>query len=142
MLLTARDPAKARTAARRLGNLGTVEALALDVADPSSTREASAEVANRYGYLDVLVNNAGINHDTSETVENADINGTVLEAITTDLLGACCAKPAAASSKINPWNMRFMQPPRRSFFCVILDSRLSRTFRPPFPYFRIRFLQN
>jgi len=31
----------------------------------------------------MLINNAGINYDTWETVENADIGGTVLETITT-----------------------------------------------------------
>jgi NAD(P)-dependent dehydrogenase (short-subunit alcohol dehydrogenase family) len=67
--------------------VGTVELLALDVADASSIRKAAAEVASRYGYLDVLVNNAGINYDTWEKVKNADINGTVMETITTNLLG-------------------------------------------------------
>jgi NAD(P)-dependent dehydrogenase (short-subunit alcohol dehydrogenase family) len=87
VLLTARDAAKARGAAKKLGNFGTVEPLALDVADTASIPKAAAEVVSRYGYLDVLVNNAGINYDTWETVEHADINGTVMETITTNLLG-------------------------------------------------------
>jgi len=87
VLLTARDLSKAETAARKLGNIGAVEPLLLDVADAHSTKKAAAEVASRYGYLDVLVNNAGINYDTWETVENADINGIVMETITTNLLG-------------------------------------------------------
>ena len=45
-------------------------------------------MASRYGHLDVLVNNAGINYETSETAENADIDGTVVETISTNLLGA------------------------------------------------------
>lgn len=87
VLLTARDAGKAETAARKLANIGAVEPLVLDVADASSIKKAAAEVARRYGCLDVLVNNAGINYDTWETVENADINGTVMETITTNLLG-------------------------------------------------------
>ena len=87
VLLTARDAAKAETAARKLSGTGTVEPLALDVADARSIEKAAAEVASRYGYLDVLVNNAGINYDTWETVENADIDGTVMETIATNLLG-------------------------------------------------------
>jgi len=87
VVLSARDAAKARTAARKLGTVGTVEPLLLDVANADSITKAAAEVANRYGYLDVLVNNAGINYDTWETVERADINVTVMETITTNLLG-------------------------------------------------------
>jgi len=87
VLLTARDVVKAKTAAGKLGNVGAVEPLALDVADVASIEKAAAEVASRYGYLDVLVNNAGINYDTWETVENADINSTVAATITTNLLG-------------------------------------------------------
>ncbi len=87
VLLTARDAAKARKAAKMLSNSGTVEALVLDVADPSSIEIAAGEVANRYGRLDVLINNAGINYDTWETAENAEIDGTVAETIKTNLLG-------------------------------------------------------
>ncbi len=87
VLLTARDAAKARMAARKLGKVGTVKSLLLDVADARSIEKAVAEVSNRYGHLDILINNAGINYDTWETVENADINGTVMETITTNLLG-------------------------------------------------------
>jgi NAD(P)-dependent dehydrogenase (short-subunit alcohol dehydrogenase family) len=36
----------------------------------------------------VLVNNAGINYDTWETAENAEIDGTVVETIRTNLLGS------------------------------------------------------
>jgi NAD(P)-dependent dehydrogenase (short-subunit alcohol dehydrogenase family) len=56
--------------------------VALDVADLASIEKAAAEVASRYGYLDVLVNNAGINYDTWETVKNEDINGTVMPTVT------------------------------------------------------------
>ena len=39
VLLTARDSTKARTAARKLGNVGTVEPLGLDVADAPSIQK-------------------------------------------------------------------------------------------------------
>lgn len=87
VLLTARDAVKAQTASRKLANAGTVEALVLDVADPPSIKRAAAEVAHRYGRLDVLINNAGINYDTWETVENADTDSTVVQTIRTNLLG-------------------------------------------------------
>src|SRR5947209_2157332 len=87
VLLTARDSAKAQAAARKLGEGGTVEPVALNVADPRSIEQAAAAVKRRYDHLDVLINNAGINYDTWETVENADIDGTVMETISTNLLG-------------------------------------------------------
>ena len=87
VLLTARDSAKATAAAKKLANVGTVEPQVLDVADARSIERAATEVASRYDCLDVLVNNAGINYDTWETAENADIDGTVMETITTNLLG-------------------------------------------------------
>ena len=88
VLLTARDEAKAQAAAKKLAKAGTVEPLALDVADRTSIKNAAAELATRYDHLDVLVNNAGINYDTWENVENADIDGTVMATIATNLLGA------------------------------------------------------
>lgn len=39
---------------------GQVDILQLDVTDKSSIKEAIQEVASKYGYVDVLVNNAGI----------------------------------------------------------------------------------
>jgi NAD(P)-dependent dehydrogenase (short-subunit alcohol dehydrogenase family) len=67
--------------------MGQVEPLVLDVADHDSIARAADEVSRRYGYLDVLINNAGINYDTWQTAENADIDGTVAETIRTNLLG-------------------------------------------------------
>jgi NAD(P)-dependent dehydrogenase (short-subunit alcohol dehydrogenase family) len=87
VLLTARDAKKARAAVDTLRTVGRLESLALDVADANSIVKASAEVASQYERLDVLINNAGINYDTWETVENADIDGTVMETITTNLIG-------------------------------------------------------
>jgi NAD(P)-dependent dehydrogenase (short-subunit alcohol dehydrogenase family) len=87
VLLTARDASKAKAAADVLRSAGRVESLVMDVDDANSIANAAAEVANQYERLDVLINNAGINYDTWETVENADIDGTVMETITTNLLG-------------------------------------------------------
>jgi NAD(P)-dependent dehydrogenase (short-subunit alcohol dehydrogenase family) len=87
VLLTGRDAGKANSAAKKLGKVGRVEPLVLDVASASSIQKAAAQVASRYSYLDVLVNNAGINYDTWETAGKADIDGTVMETITTNLLG-------------------------------------------------------
>jgi NAD(P)-dependent dehydrogenase (short-subunit alcohol dehydrogenase family) len=87
VLLTARDAAKAQVAAEALRSVGRVQPLVLDVADADSIAKAAADVASRYSCLAVLINNAGIQYDTWEKVEDADIEGTVMEAIKTNLLG-------------------------------------------------------
>jgi len=87
VLLTARDAEKSRAAAAKLKSVGRVEPVVLDVASAGSIEKATAEVSSRYDCLDVLINNAGINYDTWETVENAEIDGTVIETIRTNLLG-------------------------------------------------------
>src|SRR5256885_1209812 len=87
ILLTAGDAEKAQSAANRLVSVGQIEPLVLNVADQGSIKKAANEVTTRYGYLDVLVNNAGINYDTWETAENADIDDTVMQTMTTNLLG-------------------------------------------------------
>jgi NAD(P)-dependent dehydrogenase (short-subunit alcohol dehydrogenase family) len=61
VVLSARDEEKARAAAAELSAGGTdVRALALDVSDPRSIEAAAGRVAEDFGALDVLVNNAGI----------------------------------------------------------------------------------
>lgn len=60
-ILTARDAAKAAAAAAELASEGlTVEAVTMDVDDPSSVAQAMAAVIARHGRLDILVNNAGV----------------------------------------------------------------------------------
>lgn len=53
VLLRARDADKARSAANRLGSIGQVEHLVLDVADATSIKNAENEVATKYRHLDV-----------------------------------------------------------------------------------------
>jgi NAD(P)-dependent dehydrogenase (short-subunit alcohol dehydrogenase family) len=59
----------------------------LDVADAGSIAAFAAEVEDRYGRVDVLVNNAAIHWDTWQGAANADL-GVVREALETNLLGA------------------------------------------------------
>ncbi|MGI9404866.1 MAG: SDR family NAD(P)-dependent oxidoreductase [Hyphomicrobiaceae bacterium] len=59
--LTARDQGKADAAAGKLAAGGvTVEGFALDVLDTANVREAVRKVYERFGRIDVLINNAGI----------------------------------------------------------------------------------
>lgn len=58
VLLGSRDADQGRRAAAELG--GTVEAVALDLSDRDVLRRQVAEIEERHGAIDVLVNNAGI----------------------------------------------------------------------------------
>jgi NAD(P)-dependent dehydrogenase (short-subunit alcohol dehydrogenase family) len=82
VVLTARDAAAGATAADAIG----VASLRLDVTDPASIDEAAAAVADRYGRLDVLVNNAAISYDTWQRAIGADL-AIVREAAETNLYG-------------------------------------------------------
>lgn len=61
VLMGARDPARGAAAAEEVD--GDVHPLVLDVTRPDTIRAAAGEIADRYGRLDVLVNNAGISGD-------------------------------------------------------------------------------
>jgi NAD(P)-dependent dehydrogenase (short-subunit alcohol dehydrogenase family) len=82
VLLTARDAAAAATAARVVG----AAPLRLDVTDQASITEAAAAVQDRYGRLDVLINNAAITYDTWQRAIAADL-AVVREAAETNLYG-------------------------------------------------------
>lgn len=72
VLIGARDPRRGEEAAAALREPGgDVQAVALDVTDAASVREAAALVEERFGRLDVLVNNAGITGSGQVAPENA-----------------------------------------------------------------------
>ncbi len=85
VLLAARDRAKAECAAATLA--GDVRPVALDVADAASVAAMAAAVTADPGRLDILVNNAGVHYDTQEHASNADLDGIVVEALSTNLMG-------------------------------------------------------
>jgi len=82
VVLTARDPAAAAVAATAVG----ATPLRLDVAEPASIAAAAAAVRDRYGKLDVLVNNAAISYDTWQRAITADL-AVVRQAAETNLYG-------------------------------------------------------
>ncbi|MEV6314416.1 SDR family oxidoreductase [Streptomyces sp. NPDC051776] len=89
VLLTARSQAAAETVASGLASTvgtGTVQPLRLDVTDAASVERAAATVTERYGRLDVLVNNAAITYDTWQRPSAADLD-VVREAAETNLYG-------------------------------------------------------
>jgi short-subunit dehydrogenase len=61
LIICGRDPASLERAAARLANAGAeVLAISADVTDPESVAEMVEAVRQRYGGVDVLVNNAGV----------------------------------------------------------------------------------
>jgi NAD(P)-dependent dehydrogenase (short-subunit alcohol dehydrogenase family) len=60
VLIGARDLNKGEAAAKAIG--GSARTLQLDVTDPASIRAAAEHIAQTFGHLDVLINNAGISH--------------------------------------------------------------------------------
>ncbi|WP_328623587.1 SDR family oxidoreductase [Streptomyces sp. NBC_00354] len=87
VLLTARSlPAAEEAAAELRAGGGDVHPVALDVRDRASAEQAARETRERFGRLDVLVNNAAIAYDTWQRAATADL-GMVAEAADTNLYG-------------------------------------------------------
>ncbi len=82
VVLTARSERAAATAARAVH----AEPLPLDVTEPASVAAAARHVRDRFGKLDVLVNNAAITYDTWQRAAGADL-AVVREAAETNLYG-------------------------------------------------------
>ncbi|MFB9832468.1 SDR family NAD(P)-dependent oxidoreductase [Actinoallomurus acaciae] len=61
VLIGARDARRGEEAAAALRAAGgDVHAVTLDVTDPATVREVARQIEERFGHLDVLINNAGI----------------------------------------------------------------------------------
>jgi NAD(P)-dependent dehydrogenase (short-subunit alcohol dehydrogenase family) len=87
-VLGARDLDKGNAAAAGLRDQGLdVEARPVDVADAPSVAELGRSLADDFGRLDVLVNNAAIHYDTWQSGIDADLD-VVREALETNLIGA------------------------------------------------------
>lgn len=82
VLLTARSADAARAAAAQAG----AEPVRLDVTDAASIAAAARLAGDRYGKLDVLINNAAIHYDTWQNAATADL-AVVREAAETNLYG-------------------------------------------------------
>ena len=90
VILGSRDLAQADAAADRINRNypGRVTAARLDVTDSALVEALASDIDRRFGALDVLINNAGINYDTWQTAVAADIEAVVRETFDTNLLGA------------------------------------------------------
>lgn len=64
ILLGSRDAERGAKAAAELDPSGTrIEPITIDMTDDASIQQAAEHVSSKYGHLDVLVNNAGINNE-------------------------------------------------------------------------------
>lgn len=87
-ILGARDLARGKEAADALQQSGLdIIAIKIDVTKTKSIDAAKKMVEDRFGKLDVLVNNAAILYDSDQRAESADLS-IVREAFETNTLGA------------------------------------------------------
>lgn len=84
--ITARKPDGLEDAAARLGNPDRVHTFAGKSDDPEHRRQAVDEILERFGSLDVLVNNAGINPVYAELLDVEETAATKI--LTVNLLSA------------------------------------------------------
>jgi NAD(P)-dependent dehydrogenase (short-subunit alcohol dehydrogenase family) len=72
VLIGARNPRRGEEAAAAVHAAGgDAHAVTLDVTDPTTTQEAARRVEERFGHLDVLINNAGITGSGQVSPEDA-----------------------------------------------------------------------
>lgn len=86
VLLGARDLDAGASAAAAIGG-ANVRAVRLDVASDVDVEHCRTLVERDYGRLDVLVNNAAVHYDSTQTVLTADLR-IVREALETNVIGA------------------------------------------------------
>ena len=72
VVLGTRDPDDGARVAAEIG--GDAWAVALDVTDPASVRDAIAAIGERHGRLDALVNNAAVNFDAGADPLTEDLD--------------------------------------------------------------------
>jgi NAD(P)-dependent dehydrogenase (short-subunit alcohol dehydrogenase family) len=87
VLIGARDPRRGEEAAAALRAAGgDAHAVTLDVTDPATARAAAKQIEERFGRLDVLINNAGITG--SGQVSPDDAHDQVPSAVDLDMVRA------------------------------------------------------
>ena len=73
LIATSRDHGKGEEAVASLSQYGDVSFCQLDVRDEKSIQNCFEYLLSTFGRLDALINNAGINYDTWQQVDNADL---------------------------------------------------------------------
>ncbi len=80
VVITARDAVRLERAAERLGEAGRVVPISSDALDAASTRQLAADILDRFGRIDMLVNAAA-----SATPISGAIEAVVVDALMADL---------------------------------------------------------
>lgn len=92
VFIAERDAAAAADAVRELSSVGEVDALATDVADEDSVKQAVQRCLSRFDRIDCLINNAGIADPHMGPIESLDI-ARFQRVLSVNLTGmAICAK--------------------------------------------------
>ncbi|MFA6318341.1 MAG: SDR family NAD(P)-dependent oxidoreductase [Elusimicrobiota bacterium] len=86
VLLGSRNAGRGAEAVKALGSPENLELLVIDVASPGSVAAAAKAVEERFGRLDILLNNAGGNYDMHQTASQADFSY-IMETLEMNFLG-------------------------------------------------------
>jgi NAD(P)-dependent dehydrogenase (short-subunit alcohol dehydrogenase family) len=85
-ILTSRNPEAGLQAAKKLENLGlSVVHQTLDVVDQKSIARVYELISKQFGKLDILINNAGVFRDDTDSPEGASLFTTQIDTIRTTL---------------------------------------------------------
>lgn len=77
VIITSRSIDDGKKAVKDLSQYGSAHYHQLDVTDAESMKNCIAFAKAEFGKLDILINNAGINYDQHQNIENADLKEVV-----------------------------------------------------------------
>ncbi len=87
VILTSRDEEKGLESLDKLKDLGEVHFCQLDITDMETIKKAKKFVEDKFGKLDILINNAAINYDTWHSVSDANLDE-IEQTLDANLMGA------------------------------------------------------
>ena len=136
-ILTARNSSDGEEAIEKLAGKGDLHFHQLDVNDAESIAEIKKWVLDKFGRLDVLINNAGINYDSEERASTVNLDD-VKHTLETNLFGPW--RMCQAFVPMNPRSSEMTVPPVSTAISSNIAFLLSpnpgaltaATFNPPF----------
>jgi len=129
VLMASRDQGRGETAAASLKSQGlSVEHITLDVLDDDSIAAAASFVAEKYGHIDVLINNAGI---LVEHFKDRPVRQAWKDTFDTNVFGV-----AAVTDAFIPLLKKSTDPAPRIVFVSSDLGRLETKYDPSHQYFK------